>query len=91
MNATGICLNDDAFGPAVQGCRGDFDFTQKFESLFLAIIPSSVFIALTLARVAVLVQQPRIVTGAVFQYVKLVSTKQDPLVDGDAMLLTRPG
>lgn len=73
MNSTYGCLNDDAFGPSVRGCRGDFDFTQKFERIILAILPASIFIALTLARVAALVQRPRVVGGLIFQYVKLVS------------------
>ncbi|KAG5794653.1 hypothetical protein H9Q69_006287 [Fusarium xylarioides] len=36
------CLNDGSLGPGVQGCRGDFDFTQKFERIFLSIIPTAV-------------------------------------------------
>ncbi|KAH6957100.1 P-loop containing nucleoside triphosphate hydrolase protein [Fusarium avenaceum] len=65
------CLNDDSFGPGVQGCRGDFDFTQKFERIFLSIIPTVVFIAATFARVAVLSQRERIVGGIVIQSVKI--------------------
>lgn len=67
------CLNDDSFGPGVQGCRGDFDFTQKFERIFLSIIPTVVFITGTFARVAVLSQRERIVSGIVIQSVKVVS------------------
>jgi hypothetical protein len=67
------CLNDDSFGPGVQGCRGDFDFTQKFERIFFSIIPTVVFIAATFARVTVLSQRERIVSGIVIQSVKIVS------------------
>lgn len=70
---TSTCLNDGSWGPGVQGCRGDFDFTQKFERIFLSIIPTSVFIASAIARVAVLAQRERIVNGVLLQLVKLVS------------------
>lgn len=72
MRAVG-CFNDDAFGPGVQGCRDDFDFTQKFERIFFLVIPAAVFIAATLARIAVLAQKPRLVDGKILQYAKLVS------------------
>lgn len=68
-----LCINDGSFGPGVQGCRGDFDFTQKFERIFFSIIPASVFVAAAVARVAVLWQRSRIVNGRVLQYLKLVS------------------
>ncbi|KAJ4254441.1 hypothetical protein NW762_010039 [Fusarium torreyae] len=65
------CLNDGSFGPGVRGCRGDFDFTQKFERIFLSIIPTAVFIAATFARIAVLSQRKRIVGGVILQSVKI--------------------
>jgi hypothetical protein len=71
MDFTG-CLNDDAFGPSVLGCRGDFDFTLQFEKIFLSIIPSSIFVALALTRTAILVRKPTIVKGTAFKYTKLV-------------------
>ncbi|KAM0244293.1 hypothetical protein ACHAP5_006409 [Fusarium lateritium] len=64
------CMNDDSFGPGVQGCRGDFDFTQRFERIFFSIIPTVVFIAATFARVAVLFQRERIVGGVIIQSAK---------------------
>ncbi|KAF7560819.1 hypothetical protein G7046_g3309 [Stylonectria norvegica] len=70
MSST-LCLNDGAFGPSVQGCRGDFDFTQKFERIFLSIIPAAVFTAAALARIAVLSQESRVVGGVIFQWLKL--------------------
>ncbi|RGP60633.1 hypothetical protein FLONG3_10802 [Fusarium longipes] len=69
MNST--CLNDGAWGPGVRGCRGDFDFTQKFERIFFSIIPTVIFIASAIARVAVLAQRERIVNGVVLQAAKL--------------------
>ncbi|KAF4345669.1 multidrug resistance [Fusarium beomiforme] len=69
MNST--CLNDDSLGPSVLGCRGDFDFTQKFERIFLSIIPTVVFIAAAVAWIAVLLQRDRIVGGIILQSTKI--------------------
>lgn len=66
------CVSDASLGPAVQGCRGDFDFTIKFEKIFLSMIPSSIFIATSLTRVLWLSRRPTIVRGAVVQTVKVV-------------------
>ncbi|CCF42960.1 ABC transporter [Colletotrichum higginsianum] len=65
------CLNDDSLGPGVQGCRGDFDFTLRFERIFLAIIPAAVFAALSLPRIAFLSRKPRIVGAPTVQTIKL--------------------
>ncbi|XXG97918.1 hypothetical protein Hte_004234 [Hypoxylon texense] len=64
------CLNDESFGPTVQGCRGDFDFTLMFEKIFFALIPSAVFIAICLPRVVYLVRKPAFVGGAFLRYIK---------------------
>jgi hypothetical protein len=74
-----FCLNDDSLGPSVRGCRGDFDFTIKFERLFLAIIPTAIFVALSLSRVALLLQKPRIVGAIWLQFIKLVRNLIRPL------------
>jgi hypothetical protein len=68
------CADDDSFGPAVRGCRGDFDFTIKFEKIFFALIPAPVFIALALSRVVYLARKPVIVGGAFLRITKLVSS-----------------
>lgn len=34
------CLNDEAIEPTVLGCRGNFDFTIKFEKIVFSVIPS---------------------------------------------------
>lgn len=78
MTLTTPCRNDDAFGPTVEGCRGDFDFTQKFERIFFAIIPASIYITLATVRLAVLAQRRRVVGGSLFQYTKLVSLTRWP-------------
>jgi len=78
------CPNDDLFGPAVEGCRGDFDFTIKFEKIFFALIPTSVFIAVSLTRVLFLATRRKpIVEGALFRYLKLVCLLQTRLRASD--------
>ncbi|KAK5658121.1 hypothetical protein OQA88_2677 [Cercophora sp. LCS_1] len=59
-----VCQNDGSIGPAVIGCRDDFDFTKTFEQSFLSIAPSSLFILAALARVTDLTRRPALVTGA---------------------------
>lgn len=70
------CPNDDAFGPSVQGCRDDFDFTLKFEKILLSILPSAIFIALSVARTTLLARWPKVVQGNWFRLVKLVCVLQ---------------
>jgi ATP-binding cassette subfamily C (CFTR/MRP) protein 1 len=66
------CLTDGDFGPGVQGCREDFDFTLKFEKIFLSILPAAIFISLSIARTALLARWPKVVGGTWFQVVKVV-------------------
>ena len=69
------CPDDILFGPTVDhGCRGDFDFTIKFEKIFFSLIPASIFVALSLTRVLYLTRQPTVVAGTVFKYAKLVGS-----------------
>lgn len=67
-----VCLNDDAFGPVLNGCPDNFDFTLLFQQAFLSIAPSSVFIVVAAIRVAYLRRQPRIVGSNRFQILKIV-------------------
>lgn len=67
------CPDDASFGPTVRGCRGDFDFTIKFEKIFFSIIPPPIFIALSLARIVYLTRKQTIVGGALLRITKLVS------------------
>ncbi|KAF7548170.1 hypothetical protein G7Z17_g7235 [Cylindrodendrum hubeiense] len=48
------CPADESFGPAVVGCRDDFDFTLKFELLF-TIIPAAIFLVLAIPRLCIIV------------------------------------
>ncbi|KAH0437123.1 ABC multidrug transporter [Colletotrichum camelliae] len=68
------CPNDDSIGPSVQGCRDDFDFTLKFERIFLAILPTTLFISLSIPRIIILVRRPKVVGGVSFQCIKLAAT-----------------
>ncbi|KAK1962763.1 hypothetical protein LY78DRAFT_660931 [Colletotrichum sublineola] len=64
-------LNDDTLGPVVRGCRDDFDFTVKFEHVFFSTVPASIFIAAALLRLFHLFRKPRLVDGAILQWIKL--------------------
>lgn len=66
------CAADDSFGPSIQGCRQNFDFTLKFETIFFSCLPSAVLVALSIPRAVVLARRPTIVNGAAFQYIKFV-------------------
>jgi hypothetical protein len=66
------CLEDEFLGPSVHGCRGNFDFTLSFEKVFFSLIPASLFIIISMTRIAILVRRPRIVGGALLRYIKLV-------------------
>jgi len=67
------CLNDASLGPAVVGCRDDFDFTVVFEQSILSILPSALFEVLALARIWQLHRKPAVVSGRKLQFLKSVS------------------
>lgn len=73
MNFSG-CVDDESFGPAVHSCRDDFDFTIKFENIFLSIIPASLFIVICLGRLIILTRRPEVVSGSILQGIKLAAT-----------------
>lgn len=66
------CINDNSFGPVVEGCRGGFDFTFRFQNIILGIVPAAIFIPIALTRLATLAFRSRIVGGKVLQFTKLV-------------------
>ncbi len=72
-NSISGCRNDDLIGPAVVGCRGDFDFTAVFEQSFLSIAPSALFVVLAALRIGYLIRKPQVVLARTFQSLKLVS------------------
>ncbi|KAK9424900.1 putative ABC multidrug transporter [Seiridium unicorne] len=65
------CVGDASIGPAVIGCRGDFDFTITFEETVLSILPSAFFVLLAAWRLWTLVKLQPVVQGHAFQYFKL--------------------
>lgn len=71
MPPPSTCLNDNSLGPFVQGCRGNLDFTVRFEQIFLSIVPAGAFVALSVARMAVLFRRLRIIQNAASGFVKV--------------------
>ncbi|KAL2208337.1 P-loop containing nucleoside triphosphate hydrolase protein [Sarocladium strictum] len=69
---TSACHNDQDFGPAVKGCREDFDFTQKFERIFFLLVPAALFIPLAATQVSRLIRRPKIVRAIPLQILKIV-------------------
>jgi ATP-binding cassette, subfamily C (CFTR/MRP), member 1 len=75
MSSVGPCLNDDSLGPAVRGCRGNFDFTVAFEDVVFVIVPAIAFLCLGLSRILRLCRCRRPIVGAsAIQWTKLVCT-----------------
>ncbi|KAK2682127.1 AAA ATPase domain [Fusarium oxysporum f. sp. vasinfectum] len=72
MSSVGPCLNDDSLGPAVRGCRGNFDFTVAFEDVVFVIVPAIAFICLGVLRISKLCRcHCPIVGPSAFQWTKL--------------------
>jgi len=68
------CVEDDSFGPAVHGCRDNFDFTIKFENIFLTIIPNCFFIVIALGRIIILSRRSKVINGPILRRIKLVAS-----------------
>jgi hypothetical protein len=76
MNSSDFCApnGDSYFGPQVEPCLRSFDFTLRFENLFLSIAPSVLFLLIAPIRIFTLRnEQKRVVGGSTFQIIKLVS------------------
>lgn len=65
--------NDQSLGPNVLGCRGDFDFTIRFEQLFFSLVPAVIFILASPWRIALLARRPTIVGAPLLRLAKTVS------------------
>ncbi|KAK9787168.1 putative ABC multidrug transporter [Seiridium cardinale] len=65
------CSADNSIGPGVSGCRDEFDFTILFELVFFSLVPSVVFIILSIWRSILLLAKPTIVNAPILQLVKL--------------------
>ncbi|KAF5720125.1 multidrug resistance [Fusarium mundagurra] len=73
MSSVSACLNDDSLGPAVRGCRGNFDFTVAFEDVVFVIVPAVAFICLGFFRMLTLYRRRRPIVGAsAVQWTKLL-------------------
>lgn len=52
-----MCPGDTSWGPAISGCRHEFDFTLLFEEGILAIVPAVLFILLAALDIMTLLQK----------------------------------
>jgi ATP-binding cassette subfamily C (CFTR/MRP) protein 1 len=66
-------IQDDSFGPTVNGCRDDFDFTLLFEEAILAVVPSAIFLLLLSPRLVQLWRSQKMVRSSFLQLLKSVS------------------
>lgn len=71
-----LCLPsaDSAFGPIVNGCRDDFDFTVAFEQYFFSIVPSAALLLVAPLRLRYLSGKVKRVDGNSLKQIKLVSS-----------------
>ncbi|KAK2036307.1 hypothetical protein LZ31DRAFT_589425, partial [Colletotrichum somersetense] len=63
-------VSTTTMGPAVRGCRDDFDFTAKFEQAEFSIVPASIFITAALPRLFYLFRKPRLVEEFIVQWIR---------------------
>ncbi|KAH6652223.1 putative ABC multidrug transporter [Truncatella angustata] len=68
-----ICPGDRSFGPAVVGCRNDFDFSITFEETILSIVPSGLFILIAAWRLHTLTSYQKLIRGHAIRYLKSAS------------------
>ncbi|KAH6659682.1 P-loop containing nucleoside triphosphate hydrolase protein [Truncatella angustata] len=64
---------DDRFGPAVQGCRQNFDFTFVFEQYIFTIIPVIILLIAAPLRIRYLYKLPKVIRGNSVKYAKLAT------------------
>ena len=67
-------MSDDLFGPIIDGCRSNFDFTLLFEQTILSIPPSAILLLLAPARLAKLWRSQRKTFRTPLRTLKIVST-----------------
>lgn len=66
------CKSDNSFGPAIEGCRHNFDFTVLFEQTVFTLAPSCLFIVLSLGALARKARAPIVVHAPWLLRFKLV-------------------
>ncbi|KAK8059612.1 hypothetical protein PG996_009542 [Apiospora saccharicola] len=59
------------FGPTVQGCRDNFDFTLSFEQCIFTILPASALLIVAPLRIFHLRKLPAVVGGSLLRQLKL--------------------
>lgn len=64
----------DEFGPVVNGCRGDYDFTIFFEQIFFELTLSLIIAVICLIRVFLLFKQAKKTAGGFLLYSKSFSS-----------------
>jgi ATP-binding cassette, subfamily C (CFTR/MRP), member 1 len=74
--ATPSCLptSDDVFGPVVQGCRSNFDFTLFFEQTILSIGPAALLLLFAPPRMIQLWRESKKTVSSRFLLYKTVRT-----------------
>ncbi|KAF2023756.1 hypothetical protein EK21DRAFT_80114 [Setomelanomma holmii] len=66
-------VNEDVFGPVVQGCLEDFDFTLLFEETILFVLPASCLLLLALAwRIPELIRAKGVVRASLLGRLKSI-------------------
>lgn len=68
-----LSCNDAHFGPMVEHCRDNFDFTLVFEDTILSLVPSALTSVCAAMRILYLRKRPRLIVAKKPQLLKLVS------------------
>jgi hypothetical protein len=78
--ASPSCLpkSDDVFGPIVQGCRSNFDFTLLFEQTILSIGPAALLLIFAPPRVLRLLRSTKKTLSSRLRLYKTVLTFRSP-------------
>lgn len=68
-----LCHGDTSIGPTVQDCRGNFDFTIRFEKVVLSLLPTAIAILLFAWRLCSMDKRQRALIGGRLLACKVVS------------------
>jgi ATP-binding cassette subfamily C (CFTR/MRP) protein 1 len=74
MSTTCEPMNDDLFGPIIQGCRSNFDFTLLFEQTILSIPPAAILLVLAPPRLVKLIRSRKKTLPNPIRSLKIVCT-----------------
>lgn len=70
--------SDDVFGPVVQGCRSNFDFTLLFEQTILSIGPAALLLLFAPPRLVTLLRSSKKTRAGKLRLSKSVSSIPSP-------------